>query len=119
MAKKRFFGRKARTRTVTKYRRSRRSESSDLGPKLLGAAAYGAGRGWMSSMILPLTSRLGTLGGYADTAGMGIVDYLLYKNVRMPLVKNAALAGLQFEVAVSAARATAGMAAGNGNSGAW
>jgi hypothetical protein len=63
-----------------------------------GAMLYGAGRQMISAYIEPVTSKI-PLGNIADEIGMGILSYVAYKNINMPLVKKAAYAGLIIESA--------------------
>lgn len=80
---------------------------------LIGAAAYGAGREWVSQKISPVTSKLPIAGEYADEIGMGLLSYFVAKGKvplinKIPYSREIGRAGLTIE----AARVGAGLAQG-------
>lgn len=96
MAKRRFkVGRRGSFRG---FRRAARRSSKGGGKVQLlqpDAMIYGAARGYMSNLLLPLTSKI-PLGGIADEVGIGLVDWLVAKNMG-GMVKSVAMKGLVIE----------------------
>ena len=97
MAKRRRIV-KARTRTVYRKAPKRRRSSSNSGKVQavqFDAMIYGAGRQYVSNLITPLTSMI-PLGAVSDELGMGIVNYMLAKNMK-GMIKKVAMKGLIIE----------------------
>lgn len=94
MARFRRARRSRRASAGTKsHRRVRRGSSSDgnIVLKLAGAAAYGAGRSYVSGWMAPLTSKI-PAGQYADNIAMGAAAFMIGKFFPMAKpVTNAAL----------------------------
>lgn len=84
-------GKMARHRSFKSHKMARRSSGGIFGGSIVGtstnslvqvdAIAYGAARQYVANLISPLTNSL-PLGAYADEVGMGLVDWLLAKNVK-------------------------------------
>ena len=110
------FRRKARSsRRFGKARRSRgKSGLSPMG-MILPAALYGAGRGALSNLIAPLTSKI-PLGNYTDEAVFGVAGFLMAKKGR-GLIKQLGTSMLVVEAA-SIGNQVAGGALGGSSSGA-
>lgn len=86
MARKRRRTVRASPRRSTKRTRSRRRSSGgaynlkNFGMKAGAGGLYGAGREYVSAKMEPwVTNMVGSLGGYADEAGMLAASYLLGK----------------------------------------
>lgn len=76
--------RRAKTKTRRVYvkakpkRRRRRSSGSGIKGLFKDAipiVAYGAGRGYLAQMLMPLTSKLGMMGTYAPNASLGLAAW--------------------------------------------
>jgi len=113
------FRRKARSRSSFKrYGKARRSRGkSGISPMgmILPAALYGAGRGALSNLIAPLTSKI-PLGNYTDEAVFGVAGYLMAKKGR-GIIKQLGTSMLVVEAA-SIGNQVAGGALGGSTSGA-
>jgi len=119
-AKKRFFKRRTASRGF--FRRSRSKSSSGLMMPLAGAGIYGFGRGYLSNWVTPTANRfLGMFGQYADEAGMFLANYLAYRFIgnKVPLVKDAAKAGMLIEVAMATSQMTGAVSNSTASTGDW
>ena len=94
--------RKAKTRTITRYvkRKAKRRRSGSSGVKMLqmDAIAYGAVRGMLSNLLVPITSKI-PLGNMADEIGVGLFNYFVAKN-SSGMIRNIATKGLIIENAM-------------------
>jgi len=80
----------------------------------IDSMAYGAVRGYVSNLLIPLTSKI-PLGSVADEIGMGFLNYMLAKK-GSGMVKKVALKGLTIENArLGEALATGGLNLGGSN----
>jgi len=107
-AQRKYFGRRSSRRvSSSRVRRSRgRGRSTGGGGLtglLVGSAVYGAGRGFVSSKLAPVTANI-PLGGLADEAVMGTLSYFVAQG-KIPLVnkipysRDIGRAGLTIEAA--------------------
>jgi hypothetical protein len=106
---KRFKVRSARRGFIRKIKSKTKRAMGGLMMPMVGAGLYGVGRRYLSNFISPLTSKI-PLGQYADEAGMLIANYALYKFAgRMPMIKDAAKAGMLIETAMLAEQIAGGV----------
>jgi hypothetical protein len=74
-----------RRRSFKKVRRSSRGISGDVS-KVVGGAAYGAAREYLSNLMRPLSDRIPVVGDYGDEVVLGALSWLLMKG-KLPLLK--------------------------------
>lgn len=95
------FKRKAKRR-FSPFRRSRsrsNNSSGSLTAVLVGGAAYGAGRQYVSNLVKPLTDKI-PLGNVADNLVMGAICYFGAKKAPK-MLKPVFKAGLAIEAAMA------------------
>jgi len=79
------------------FRRRAKSAVSGTAP-LLAAGLYGAGRQYLATWIQPVTSKI-PMGNIADEVGMLAANWAIKKYAPMPILKQAASAGMLIEAA--------------------
>lgn len=109
--------RRASPRRRSSYRR-RKSGSSGVSVKnrVLGGLVYGAVRQKASDLAVPLTSRLGMFGAYADNVALGGIAWYAAKKTR-GMVRDIALSALTFESALAGMDLVGGLSGTKSNAG--
>jgi len=100
--------RSRKMRTSSPFKQSKRKSSSSGYAGIVGAAGYGAIRQYASNYLSPYTSKI-PAGDYADEVGMLIANWAANKYVPVPLIKQAARAGMLIEASRIGAKLASGM----------
>ena len=111
--------RKKTRRVFRGFKRSakRYGHSSNPLKVVIPAMAYGAGRGYLSNMLTPLTSKI-PLGNYADEAVFGILGYLAAKKGK-GIIKDVGTAVLTVESASLGSQLMGSVNNGSSSTGSW